>query len=569
MADASRAAPTVARRDTDAPACRRPVGLSTPLRALFAAALALGFLVRAVPAIGADFPLGDGGLFVAMAERIRSDGPLPLTVDYNGRSLPFTYPPLGLYLVALSPLPILDTMIVLPVLFSFLAVIAVAALARTLLRDQREALVAVFAFAVLPLAFRYFILAAGVTRALGLLFAVLTLLFLYQALRDRRPRDVVLAGACLAGTVLSHPNAAWFAAVSAIAFVGVLARDRRAVLRAAEVAAVGLALSLPWWLPTIARHGVVPFLFAAQSGNPQSPGWQTLMALRFTGEVPPPILALGAVLGVALSIWHGALLVPAWLVASCATDIRYDCTFASVPVALLVAVAAGPFLRRATEDLHVLVHGGSVHARRALPTLLLAAATAYAVGSAFLIRDPAIAPLSPAQRAALTWVADHLPAGSRSVVLEPGGVGAGSASEWFPVLTGRISVGTYQGTEWLGRLHPSGWELYEQLQRCAFGDDVGCLDRWSAIAGEPFTHVFLRTDRSPPLAGALRRSPAYRVAYENDGVVIFERVSGGATRDESHSAMSATWRSTMPTASAPNRSVGARSFGAQGTSVSG
>ena len=57
-----------------------------------------GLVVRAIPVALADFPVNDGGLFVAMVQAIQVAGwGLPLTVDWNGAELPFAYPPLGFY----------------------------------------------------------------------------------------------------------------------------------------------------------------------------------------------------------------------------------------------------------------------------------------------------------------------------------------------------------------------------------------------------------------------------------------------------------------------------------------
>lgn len=52
------------------------------------------------PAI-AKFPINDGGLFYVMIRAIQANGfRLPDYVHYNGLSIPFVYPPLGLYVGA-------------------------------------------------------------------------------------------------------------------------------------------------------------------------------------------------------------------------------------------------------------------------------------------------------------------------------------------------------------------------------------------------------------------------------------------------------------------------------------
>src|SRR5689334_1152034 len=48
-----------------------------------------------------DFPIGEGGLFVAFSQAILDHGyHLPIAVPYGGISIPFAYPPAAFYLAA-------------------------------------------------------------------------------------------------------------------------------------------------------------------------------------------------------------------------------------------------------------------------------------------------------------------------------------------------------------------------------------------------------------------------------------------------------------------------------------
>lgn len=65
-------------------------------------AMLFGAVVRFTPVILTDFPINDGGLFYVMAEDLRRAGyVLPDYTTYNAASIPFAYPPLGIYFVAI------------------------------------------------------------------------------------------------------------------------------------------------------------------------------------------------------------------------------------------------------------------------------------------------------------------------------------------------------------------------------------------------------------------------------------------------------------------------------------
>ncbi|MCH8137728.1 MAG: glycosyltransferase family 39 protein, partial [Proteobacteria bacterium] len=137
-----------------------------------------------------------------MIEDLRANSYVPPAFSsYNGGEIPFAYPPLGFYLGALlSALPGIDTLRalqLLPLAASTLTVAAVYPLARRLLRDDRTALLAVLAFALLPRAYNWEVMGGGVTRGVGLLFAVLALSALYDVYARNERRPAPLAGLLL------------------------------------------------------------------------------------------------------------------------------------------------------------------------------------------------------------------------------------------------------------------------------------------------------------------------------------------------------------------------------------
>ena len=319
-----------------------PVDRWEELRAVSLPVL-VGLLVRAVPLIAAGFPLNDGGLFYTMAEDVRRAGfALPAYSTYNGGGIPFVYPPLAFYLAAvLNVVPGLSMtaiLVVVPFVASVLTIGAVYLLARELLGSRFEALLAAYAFAVLPRAFDWLIGGGGLTRSPGYLLATLAV---WQAARfyRTRSRGSAAATAILAGlTMLTHPEGALFGVVSVAVLLVFLGRDLRALLASIAMLALAALIAAPWWGVALARFGTGPLLSGAQTGLNAHDSLQYVLTWTFTDEPYMTFLAAIGLLGALYCLAHRRWLLPVWVVAIFVVDPRGGSTYVMVPLALLVAV---------------------------------------------------------------------------------------------------------------------------------------------------------------------------------------------------------------------------------------
>ena len=194
--------------------------------------LGLSMVVRFVHVLSSSFPLGDGGLFLLMVQRLKANGyAIPEHLTYNGVTIPFAYPPLGFFATGfasdVSGANELGVMRFFPLVIDCITVAVVWAFARSFFGNRGAALSATFAFGMLPLGYRYFIMGAGITRAPGLLFAVVTIWLTYLLCRRRRAIFVIPLGLAAGLTVLTYPNAAWFAAYSSGLVLLFFCRTRR------------------------------------------------------------------------------------------------------------------------------------------------------------------------------------------------------------------------------------------------------------------------------------------------------------------------------------------------------
>ena len=155
----------------------------------------------------------------------------------------------------------------------------------------------------------------------------------------------------------------------------------------------------------------------------------------------------------------------------------------------------------------------------------------------------AMTSLASSDRAALDWARANTPEDGQFLVLtgEPS-VFCDATQEWFPALTGRMSVTTVQGLEWAGgekfatRLRAS-----VELQAClSDGAPLACLEQKSHSLGINYDYIYIRrigdvksycrtigrTIRGQQLISDLRQDAGYNQAYATEAVVVFVRQSG-------------------------------------------
>ncbi len=521
--------------------------------ALLALALAIvvGTLVRLVPVIRNDFPVNDGGLFYVMAQDLlRAGYRLPWVTTYNNAGIPFAYPPLPLYLTALlaqhTSWHILAVLHAVPAIVSIVTIPAFFLLSRAVLQSPAQANFAVLAFALFPCSFVQLIKGGGMTRAPGLLAALLTLWCLHR-LYTRGERRYALAAGMLAGlTVLCHLEMAWFTAYSAAVFFLFFGRSRRAVLDSTLAAALALVLTAPWWVTLLVRHGLTPMIATLETGTAWYLRLSSLAAFNASGEPFVGLLAVIGLLGLLVCLAERRFFLPTWLAVMVLLDSRGEIIRVSVPLAMLTGVGidlvvlrslrpAGQATEAGPETSRGRISGWTRHLGRLLPAAVLVLLLLYELVSALaapMMRDSPLSSVSLAERQAMRWAAANTPASSTFAVVTAESWWTDSITEWFPALTQRTSAATVQGTEWLpGHQFNRRLDSYNALQECAY-QQAACLDEWARTADVAFSHVYVskapvRVDLTEfraccdLLLDALRRSDDYELIYDEPGAAIF------------------------------------------------
>ncbi len=494
----------------------------------------IGAFVRLPYVLQQGFPLGDGGLFYLMTQELRrAHYALPVYTAYNRAGIPFAYPPLGFYLAgALADLgrwPLLEVFRFLPLVLNLLTIAAFYPLSRAMLRLRPAAAYAVLAFALLPYGFFWQIMGGGVTRALGFLFAVLTLWQGYLLYSRRQAWRVWPTMLLASGAVLSHPSMGLFVAYSLALLFVAYGRSRWGAIHSLLVAAGTAALTAPWWATVMARHGLAPLLSAAGTGGYRPAGLARLVYLVLTDEPYFALLEGLALLGVLASLRDRRFFLPAWLAMMFIIDPRDGATTATLPLAMLggigiVEVVLPSLSRDERPD-------ASGVPRNVLSVIVLVLILQYAALTARSGHRAWLPSLNPDVRAAMDWIARETPPDSTFVVVSPGEQ-LDATSEWFPVLADRVSVTNFQGYEWLdGGSFRRQRVRDQQAQDCA-GQDANCLEACGEGLDPPFTHVYVAKsqgavrDTTAALRGSLDHDLRYRPIYDGPAARIYRRVEG-------------------------------------------
>ena len=528
------------------------------------AAIALGFGIRAAHIFATSFPLNDGGLFYAMARDLQdATFRLPEVTSYNSASLPFTYSPLGLYVAGLldnvTPFSLVDLFRLLPLLYTSLSVVAFFLLARRILPSKTAVVAGTFAFALVPRSFIWLLMGGGVTRGLGLLLALLALHEAHRTFTTFRMR-YALSAAVLSGlTVLTHLETGWFLAFSIAIFFLWFGKERHSVSSSVVIAAGTLMVASPWLISVIRMHGTDPFLAANSSGGSVFSGGDiteyaltSLARLIATSEPYFPLIAMLGVVGLLSAVKHKLTVLPVWWAATILLDVRAFPTFTTIPIAMLAGMAISdvvvPMLDRGRASWEQAVagrasnglNGAGSHppAHIPLPSWQVIAVLGFMVVYALvgsMIRKPGLGgegeyltSLTAGQRSAMYWIEEKTPPSSEFLVVPRGAWQVDKESEWFPVLAGRESVATVQGTEWTpdGGFDTSVW-AYDRAWDCGYRT-TSCLAEWVEATGKSFTHVYVtesgRFQCCGTLLDSLEEDPDYLKIYDGPGGTVFALV---------------------------------------------
>lgn len=507
--------------------------------------LMLGIIIRIPYFFLYNFALNDGALFVAMSEAIRENNYiLPPTVLYNRAEIPFAYPPLSFYFVAslteLFNLTTLDVIRYMPLFFNILCICAFILVAFHLIKNKFIFLYTSLFFPLIPRSYEWLIMGGGVTRSVGFFF---TLLAIYQANRlliKKNIQTFVYCSLFLSMALLSHLEWGITSLITVALLILYKQSNKREFILIIALGATVLITTSPWWMTVVIKHGLTPFMAASKTSEWQPTTITNVVSVLkiFDDELGGIPLSALAIIGWLVSIFRRDWFLPVWLVAIFLTTPRHGATPAAMPLAILAAIGLEqfliPILLWATKNTFNTVRNTQLKLKtNDISMRLLTARVVAGVVTVILIlimtkihysqHTPLVA-LTGSERSGMAWIKEHTPSEAKFVVLTDSVSWQDDrVAEWFPVLADRKSLTTAQGLEWMpGNVFRSKVESILELKsnQAASG---GGLAKYITSHYASFEYIAVFIPHIEPTYGEFLETGHYRVVYDQDSVLVFER----------------------------------------------
>ncbi len=438
----------------------------------------LAVLLRLSYFTDSPLPINDGGLFYAYASTILDNNlSFPPTVDFNGLSLPFAYPPLSFWLAALiSSLFELDLLTVVRY-FPFVVHLVFLTLYIPFLRSLHLPWSAVIlASTILFLSHRsyeFLIMGGGMSRATGAAFALAAFIEATKIVSRSTFYGLIATSAFSALSILSHPE---WGIVSALGVTLIVLLNGKQLDRNIKhlflIGAMTALLVAPWIIWVFYHHGPAPFLNASETS-----GWGVLQTLHAILSMNIFLWYLGffCVIGLWESLKKREYLWVTFTLLLALVTPRHFSTAAVISNSVLAAVGIAHIWQLCNKNeaegmrrfgsrirlfsvvreinflwLVTLVAGYTLTASYLTHTLL--SNYTHTLSSNYthtLSSNATMETLSHEAYDAMTWIRDNVGAEERFVVVSPDPWFIDEVNEWFPVLAGAISLTTVQGTEWI------------------------------------------------------------------------------------------------------------------------
>jgi hypothetical protein len=468
------------------------------------------------------FPVGYGGLYALFSEQIvKNHFILPLTIPFYGPGgIPFAYPPLSFYLMAvinylfrLAPLVYLR--FAGPVLFLACS-IPMFYLTKKITHSAAIACIASIFLISYPQSFVIHGEAAGMTRALALFFSLSGLYFFLRALDEFTLRITFFSGLFFGLTVLTHPTYAVFFMLSALSFSLTCGNLFKGIKVGAAVAMVGALVSSPWWLTVYFRYGAN--IFTAPSKSRETLGFIPLLgdpakllsnlAYSVSQFSRIPILPGAAIIGLVLCLFRRQFPLPVWFLIAGWISLGEELFLYPV-----MMITAATLIVVTAQNISVHKTPGAVAASGLFAFLIFG--SIYLPGMQKIYTyAPAISEDSIKMGA---WLQTNSPPTSTYLFVTPNG----DEAEWLPYFTRRTPSFSSWGGEWINTYQKQLHALLD-IQTCAQNQSLSCVENTVKDYQVDPDYLITRTDL-PQLSASLKISDRWNLIFQNGVYFIWQK----------------------------------------------
>jgi hypothetical protein len=514
--------------------------------------LIAGTFIRLLYIQKTHFPMNDGGFFYVMIRDLQQNKyHLPEFTSYNFINIPFAYPPLSFYSVALLNqflhIDLLTFFRFYPLIFNLISIPAFFFLSNEITRNVRISLIATAFYAVLPPSYEWLISGGGLTRSPAQTYFIICLTLFLVYLRTTRKGWLFSSIVVAALMTLHHLEYTWFLVWSMIVFV---LFQQKLIKPFLLIASYGLGLTIltsPYWITIIRLHGVSPFINAFLTGDFNIlNSIFGLFVINFTFEPFTNFVKVFAIIGLFLCIPTKNYKMILWFILIFFLNLRSAGRLLIFPATILAASTLEMLIIPGFKNLEDKFTSGNMTTVEPLPqrkyflrgtanlflifSILFPFFTEY-LNSSF--DNPVLSSLNNSELNAMQWVKSNTnPKDSFLVIDSADNWSDDMVSEWFPALAQRHSWITVQGVEWLPNDEFSKQQMiYKEGKQCIF-KGAACLSSWADKYSIIYTYVFVTkseciinsTNCTNYLISTLASSTEYKQVYMDEGAAIFKLI---------------------------------------------
>lgn len=340
---------------------------------------------------------------------------------------------------------LLESLRVLPAIFSCLTLWPAWIVVRELVPSTSGRIVAFAIFGLRFVNYDWLIMGGGITRAPGYFFGLFALACFLQAKRTVSFRLLCIAAVMGALAVLSHPLMSSVMILSIICFV-VGSAWKFSLKQTAAACALFLTIWLPWCFAMLLHHGMDPFLQAIATGQASASGLLMPFLMIASGspvfEAPTVILLFLGILACFLRqnyrllIWFLLLLeIP-----------RLSFIHSTLPIAVLGGIGF-----QLLASLSIFAEASAKQTRRFDAVNVLVAIALGVLTALSALRTSALSKeiLLESDVRTLQWIQENTEPLAKFFIITNHPSRHDFFAEWFPALSQRKSILTFEGKEWL------------------------------------------------------------------------------------------------------------------------
>lgn len=479
-------------------------------------------------------PAGIAGFYLEMAEEIASNGfALPHSISgYTQEDIPFTYPPLALYLIAILNeigISYLTQVRILPGLIYVATVLPATLLFREFLNWRRTALGTVLLVSY-PLGITVYFGGNGLVRGTAFFLAVCAVAAGVRIFRRERDwRWIAIGGISFGLTVLTHPGFALFVVVSYLTIFAVESRSWQGFGSGFAVALIGLGIAMPWLLTVVSNHGLGPILAASGTRGGLITPWRlfNLVQIGSLKGLSGGAIALFIlpVIGGSYLVLNNKFLLPVWSVTA---TVFHGAEYVIAILIPMSVIAVFEVILPALQDTE---YPGVLSTWFVVALILIlqfGPATLVAADLGGGGPDTDSSPdfleryLTEEDLDAASWLEEN--SGETETF-----VAIGDSAEWIGFLSNRTMVVSPWGSEWLGNeAYQRQQKIYNNLDSCRLPSCYSTTIERSQIDAD---YLYLQKSSLAGTSADQERilelfaeSEVFTHAYENERVIIFKYV---------------------------------------------